>query len=265
MKYNWRRSQLKYCRSEQMIMQEQELTLFGGWARAQIPQPIEIGVGKTSVTHSVSTFVRSDNCEEAEKSGHISTISGVSTFVSSDDCEEWLCDKVRQSRPCQTISTEKVSFTIEIEKAVYDFAYHQEKMITVEPTADKKIRTGFDGSQYEVRSQWDELVYMTWGYLAFSRFFEIWEKGTLDDMMRGLAGNLALKRSFSGLIGAHNGMGKGREKKELGRNAKGEWFLKDNAVIDSRVRKLPEGGAANAQRCARELRRQRLAKRSHQS
>lgn len=222
-----------------MIMPEPVLTLFGGWARAQIPQPIEIGVGKNSVTHSVSTF------------------------VSRDDCEEWLCEKVRESRPCKTISTEKVSFTIEIEKAWYDFAYHQEKMITVEPTADKKIRTAHDGSTYEVRSQWDDLVFMTWGHLAFSRFLEIWEKGTLDDMMRGFAGNLALKRTFSGLIGAHNGTGKGREKKALGKNAKGEWFLKDNAVIDSRVRKLPEVGAANAQRYARELRRQRLAKRGN--
>jgi hypothetical protein len=47
-----------------MTMQEQELMLFGGWAKALIPPPIDSGVDAPSVTFSVSLYTDTTPMED---------------------------------------------------------------------------------------------------------------------------------------------------------------------------------------------------------
>jgi hypothetical protein len=60
----------------------QELTLFGGWARAQIPPPIESGVDLPSATPSVSLSTSSDTIA-------ISYDGGPSRIVAAAFDEQW--------------------------------------------------------------------------------------------------------------------------------------------------------------------------------
>lgn len=220
-----------------MTMQEQVLTLFGGWARARIPQPIEAGVDKPSVTLSASTF------------------------ISSNNTDEWLEEKIREAHGRQLVSVDidKLSITIVAQKAWFNPDTRKEHIIDMDVTRLKREVTDPDGRVREIPSPWVDTIHMTWVHVAFLRFFELWGHGTSNDMHRGFLSKEPLKRSFSGMIGTNNAEVKGRKDRALGRRENGEWYLKNKADLYPKVRRLPEEGIANARAHARALRQQRLA------
>src|SRR2546423_13484730 len=141
MKFNWHLSQQRYWRKEQMIMQEQELTLFGGWAKALTPPPTVIGVVRLSDMPSVSISLSYDPPKPAE---------------------------------------------------------YAEPAIKIEASGES-----YRGDVHMIED-WQYMLLNLWKGLAFYRFFEIWHKGSLADIMRGYQGTKSLRMSFSGKIGCNN-------------------------------------------------------------
>src|SRR2546421_5162481 len=92
MKCSWPRPRRSNYRSEPMTTPWQELTLFGGWARAQIPPPIESGVDLPSAIPSVSLSTSSERIA-------VSYDGGPSRIVAAAFDEQWsTLDGVRERR-----------------------------------------------------------------------------------------------------------------------------------------------------------------------
>lgn len=144
--------------------------------------------------------------------------------------------------------------------------------ISVEPTkitgyAKPHIEIEISGRAHPggtfIVEDWRSFLKDHWIGMAFSRFFEIWNKGSLNDMMRGYLGKVRLQRSFSGKIGTNNGDLAHAKDKPLTKQADGSWTLKPSHKISymyPRSRYLPPEGIENARKFAKELRQQRLAR-----
>lgn len=227
-----------------MTMQEQELTLFGGWARAQIPPPIESGVEKISVTLSVSIYVR-DSFDEEEYTSYTSKDSKVLYYPS-------LYTPIVDAYRANT-------------RLMYDewAKLRTEEYNEVMNPYKKWTRREYgDQGQYVeyVATIWTGVFLRTWLDKSFLRFFGIWERGTHATIIRGLAGTKKLGRSISGMIGGNYNSGFADDKKPITKLPSGEYTLSDVRTLYKDIPRLPKEGIANARKLARQLREQRINK-----
>lgn len=206
-----------------MIMQEQELMLFGGWAKALIPQPIEIGVVEPLEEPSVSIYIKSEYAEEPF------TVEA--------------CSRVR---PLQ-IAADPPKITTYMG-------------LLIEVEIFESYQVGYSTRETTITNNWQHKLLEDWKQLALYRFFEIWNKGSLDDMMRGYQGSKSLRMSFSGKIGCNNDRGIAAGKGALTKLPSGDWTLTHKSELKNPYRrKLPPEGVENVRRFARELRDHRVS------
>ena len=201
-----------------MIMQEQELTLFGGWAKALTPQPIEIGVVKPLDKPSASIYIR---------------------YAEEPLTLEYMGSQVLA--PHITAEPSKIT-------------EYMKPLIEIEV----RVPSHFSGREVVLKN-WQQLFMDRWIGLAFYRFFEIWSKGSIDDMMRGYQGEIRLRRSLSGKIGGNNDGGLADNKKPLTKLQNGDWVLTHKSELyNPHRRKLPLQGIENARQYAKQLKEQRV-------
>lgn len=212
-----------------MTMQKQELTLFGGWAKAQIRPPIEHGVAERSVMPSASILI--NDWLFLEGKTYVPNIEVTTLARTQNICIQ----------RCYTV-----------QKLFYGVTFAQEEFEYVDPTR-LLIPSEFDEEKM-IFSHWHYIANM-WIHPAFVRFFELWGRGTSEKMVHAFLGTPRLRRHFAGRFGACNG-------KSLIKNQEtGEWTVKSLELLYPRERHLPPEGIRNARIHAHKLRDQRLAAR----
>lgn len=93
---------------------------------------------------------------------------------------------------------------------------------------------------------WSVLNITEWRQLAFLRYLEIWEKVTVDRLVRATDGTETLRRSFSGILGAMNSKGGIRK-------AKGVWEVANLTLVYPKLKRMSEAGIRRAKQLAWEL------------
>ena len=205
-------------------MQEQELTLFGGWAKAQIPQQIELGVVKRSGTPSVS--ISFENGDE-----HPIEIERILHFIFIPH-----------------ITIEELNSIPEVIMARWTIPY------TYDDSGHK--RAGKEQEEMLHPKSWHRAF--IWFDKAFLRFFEIWEHGTQATIIRGLAGTDKMRKSLSGVIGGNYNGGFKDSNKPLTKLPNGEWTLSNTRSLYPDIPRLPKEGIINARKLAKQLQQKRI-------
>lgn len=105
------------------------------------------------------------------------------------------------------------------------------------------------------RKHWKQIFEATWLDRAFLRFFEVWKKGTANDIQRGLAGKHLLRLSINGRIGGNSSAGKLKK-------LEGERWKLEGYALYPNITRLPRSGITAIEDYARYLRevRKGLAK-----
>lgn len=235
-----------------MTMHEQELTLFGGWAKAQIRPPIEVGVHRPLDTLSASIYPK-PKAVYHEEPIEFDTWEYAQAF--------WLY------RP-STIKVESNVSVAAIEIREYYIPW------IISPIDGRSVRSGesyhvldftkpeqivVEGRKEKDFSNWGKWIYGFFLNRTFFRFFEIWERGSLADMIRGCAGTEKTRRSFNGMIGANNNTMPDKVKRPLARREDGDWELSKARELYPDVKRLPKEGIENARKLARAMREKRRA------
>ena len=118
----------------------------------------------------------------------------------------------------------------------------------IDPTAGKQP------TEYGMYDEWAHIVYTLWVSKALLRFFEIWEKGTIDRIVLACSGTPQLKKSIIGKISSNHVKGC------ITKLENGEWaVLQAGPPIYPHIHRLPPEGRKRARALAFQLKARRLA------